>query len=150
MTKDLVRYRAAHAFQGDSNAHQISIAAGNIISVDATKKGGAGWVWGTLFGSARSGWCPESYLILLQKPSSVSTGPFNTTSTTTAPPLSVPSSFSSSSDGDPSTVIKDGFSGPIMGGSKDTHSNFRVSDPPVRQVSAKDKDTPNNPFAKSL
>ena len=43
-------------------------------------------------------------------------------------------------DDDEEEEINDGFSGPVMGGSKHTHSDFRAaSNPPVRKVS-------NNPF----
>ena len=143
MTKNLVRYRAAYAFQGDSRASQLSFSAGDIISVDVQRRANGGWVWGTLFGSPRSGWCPENYLVIHapnQNP------PPPQAQASQSPAVAAPN-YVFVVDKDDGGPINDGFSIPILGGSQATHSNFRASNPPARRVSARDNNSPHNPFA---
>ena len=141
MATNLVRYRAVYPFQGDSRASQLSFSAGDILSVDVARRANGGWLWGTLFGSPRSGWCPESYLVVHAPQQNYA----NPAQTSRAPAPAPATPYFVDDGGE----INDGFSGPIMGGSAGTHSQFRESQstPPLRKVSTRDEDAPKNPFA---
>ena len=73
MPSPYIYFQALYAFQGDANAHQLTLEQGTLIRVDAlhaqARSSQDGWTWGSIHGYGQpSGWFPTGYVVLTSPP----------------------------------------------------------------------------------